>query len=760
MSVVTSGHPSFSALAAFALGKLDAPAAETVHNHLAGCPDCRTVVETTPSDTLMGLLKRAAAKPGDTPSLAKSILKGTLALSNPEFDVASLPAELRDHPRYRILRKLGEGGMGAVYQAEHRMMERVVAIKVISSSLVDSPAAIERFEREVRAAAKLEHPNIVRAYDADQAGGAMLLAMEFVKGRTLAEVVAAKGPLPIAYACQCVRQAALGLQHAADHQMVHRDIKPQNLMLTEKGVVKILDFGLAKLVSERLSRAGLTGKDMVMGTPEYMAPEQARDTASADVRADVYALGCTLFYLLTGRPPFTGGTALEIVTKQVIDAPPSVTELRPEVPAELEVLIGRMLAKDPAGRPQTPREVAEALKAFTKAGGQSVVGFPTVKTATTSGTTVAHGRRWVIPAAVTGGAMLITFGLWAGGVFTAKTKCGTIVLKNVPADADVTLDDEKVTIMTGDGNTVEISVAPGKKHRLKVSKDGFSTFGEEVEIAAGDRTPITVTLDPELKQRPGGLVDPQLVMQPNPGPLAPGDKPAPKPAASVASEDRPASGPVPVPQGKKENGPPAVVLAPDKSEWAGTGTLQANGRQTPLVAALTITERSGTAFKALVRISAVNAATATKLDIEGTVTETGAVVLKVTRARSAPNLQENVSGSGKAEQSLIKIVLNNPDSGGTRSFVLKRLPERVAEFRFDGRWKCAYPNAKPFERSVSANGTWTNTTNNNPGKWNQDGGLLEVVLRSGAREWFVIDPDNLDELNGVGAKGKAKWTRQ
>src|SRR5207244_474202 len=143
-----------------------------------------------------------------------------------------------------------------------------------------------------------DHPNIVRAYDADTAGGAMLLAMEFVPGRSLADVVHSKGPLPVAYACQCVRQAALGLQHAHEQGMVHRDIKPHNLMLSDKGVVKVLDFGLAKVVSERLSQPGLTGQNMVMGTPDYMAPEQVRNTAAADIRADIYALGCTLFYLL------------------------------------------------------------------------------------------------------------------------------------------------------------------------------------------------------------------------------------------------------------------------------------------------------------------------------------------------------------------------------------------------------------------------------------------------------------------------------
>ncbi|HEY1378769.1 MAG TPA: protein kinase [Gemmataceae bacterium] len=366
MPTTAAGHPPASVLAAFALGKLDAAAAETVHRHLAGCPDCRTVVETTPADSLQALVRDAAAGATPPPSQAGSATRGTLPLPNSDFDETELPAELRDHPRYRLLRKLGQGGMGAVYQAEHRMMERTVAVKVIAPGLVDSPEAAERFQREVKAAAKLEHANIVRAYDADRAGSAMLLAMEFVPGRTLADVVAAKGPLPVAYACRCIRQAAQGLQHAHEHGMVHRDIKPHNLMLTDKGVVKVLDFGLAKLASERTTRAGLTGAGMVMGTPEYIAPEQARNTAAADIRADIYALGCTLFCLLTGRPPFASGTAIEVMTKHIMDAPPRVTDLRPEAPAGLADLVARMLAKDPADRPQTPKDVADALTPFAK----------------------------------------------------------------------------------------------------------------------------------------------------------------------------------------------------------------------------------------------------------------------------------------------------------------------------------------------------------------------------------------------------------
>src|SRR5581483_8080916 len=228
------------------------------------------------------------------------------------------------------------------------------------------PEAVERFGREVKAAAKLDHPNIVKAYDAERAGDLQLLAMEYVEGLSLADVLAKKGPLPIPNACHYVRQAALGLQHAHEKGMVHRDLKPHNLMLTPKGVVKILDFGLAKLVSERQKQGGLTHDNAVMGTPQYLAPEQATDSKSADIRADIYALGCTLYDLLAGRPPFAGDNPIQVVIAHIEQAPPPLEGLRPDVPPALAALVARMLAKDPAQRPQTPKEVADALAPFAK----------------------------------------------------------------------------------------------------------------------------------------------------------------------------------------------------------------------------------------------------------------------------------------------------------------------------------------------------------------------------------------------------------
>ncbi len=286
----------------------------------------------------------------------------------------AVPAELSDHPRYRVLELMGQGGMGAVFKAEHRHMGRNVALKVINPALMGSDATVRRFHQEVQAAARLHHPNIVTAYDADQASGLHFLVMELLEGECLDQFVRRKPDLTVAEACDYTRQAALGLQHAHEQGMVHRDIKPQNLMRTPDGRIKILDFGLARLahVAEDISAdqtvptsSQLTAAGAVMGTADYIAPEQAGDARSADVRADIYSLGCTLYQLLTGRVPFPGGSALDKLKQHAKDEPAEIARLRPGLPSGLAAIVRKMMAKEPTARFQTPAQVAEALAPFT-----------------------------------------------------------------------------------------------------------------------------------------------------------------------------------------------------------------------------------------------------------------------------------------------------------------------------------------------------------------------------------------------------------
>jgi serine/threonine protein kinase len=285
-----------------------------------------------------------------------------------------VPPELASHPKYLILRELGRGGMGVVYQARQTVMDRPVVIKVVNRAILEHRGVLDRFRREVQSAAQLSHPNIVTAYDAEQAGGTHMLVMEFVPGQSLAEMLEKKGPLPVEKACQYVRQAAAGLHHAYKRNMVHRDIKPSNLMLTPQGQVKILDFGLAKIISERETEKGLTESGAYMGTPDYCAPEQAEDARTADIRADIYSLGCTLYCLLAGRPPFQEDTPMKAYLAHRQKQPQPLTELRPDVPERLWRVIARLLAKEPKLRYQKPSEVVLALAPFVKP--SSKVGTP------------------------------------------------------------------------------------------------------------------------------------------------------------------------------------------------------------------------------------------------------------------------------------------------------------------------------------------------------------------------------------------------
>jgi serine/threonine protein kinase len=283
--------------------------------------------------------------------------------------------------QYRILEQIGQGGMGRVFKAEHRAMGRVVAVKVLAPNLMKTSRASDLFLREVRAASKLVHPNIVSALDANQVGGRYFLVMEYIDGPNLDQLVAEQGPLPVGQSCDFIRQAAEGLQCAFNLGMVHRDIKPANLLLHRKadgatthGVVKLTDFGIARL-NEGGSLAGMEGdgtiltkENTVMGTPDYLSPEQARDLHNTDIRSDLYSLGCTFYFLLTGRVPFPGGTMLEKLVRHGVKEPVPVERLRSDLPAGVAEIVRRLMAKDPAARFQTPAELSEALAPFAISG--------------------------------------------------------------------------------------------------------------------------------------------------------------------------------------------------------------------------------------------------------------------------------------------------------------------------------------------------------------------------------------------------------
>jgi eukaryotic-like serine/threonine-protein kinase len=268
--------------------------------------------------------------------------------------------------KYLLIDRIGSGGMGEVFKARHRQLARVVALKILRKERMAQPEAMERFQREIRALAKLSHPNVVHAYDADEVGGQFFFTMEFVEGVDLFRLIKQSGPLSVALACNYARQAALGLQHAYELGVVHRDIKPSNLLRSSEGVVKILDMGLASLqeLPRGQKRSSLT-QLKVIGTPDYIAPEQARDSRRADVRSDLYSLGCTLYYLLTGRVPFPNGkTPVEKLQQHLTEEHVPVETVRSEVPPGVRAILRRLITRDVEARCQTPAELAAALSPF------------------------------------------------------------------------------------------------------------------------------------------------------------------------------------------------------------------------------------------------------------------------------------------------------------------------------------------------------------------------------------------------------------
>ena len=284
--------------------------------------------------------------------------------------------------QYRILDQIGRGGMGRVFKAEHRTMGRIVALKVLASDLMRTGRAREMFLREVRAAAQLVHPNIVTAYDANEIDGRYYLVLEYVDGPNLEQLVRQQGPLPVGQACDYMRQIAHGLQCAHLLGMVHRDVKPANILVQRRGLngaavglVKISDFGLARLhnpnaADEFSDHPGtiLTKDNTVMGTPDYLSPEQARNLHKTDIRSDLYGVGCTFYFLLTGRVLFPGGSTLDKLIRHGTERPPSVRDARPETPPEVAAVVGKLLAKHPEERYQTPAELAAALEPFAVSG--------------------------------------------------------------------------------------------------------------------------------------------------------------------------------------------------------------------------------------------------------------------------------------------------------------------------------------------------------------------------------------------------------
>ncbi len=452
-------------------------------------------------------------------------------------------SELKGVGAYQFLELIGEGGMGAVYKALHPRLDKVVAIKVLSQGRLKRRDSLNRFEREMKAVGKLDHPHLVRALDAGDADGLHYLVMEYVAGTDLSDLVKLKGPLPIAEACELVVQAATGLHAAHSRGMVHRDIKPANLMLARQEfgppIVKVLDLGLALLADAEAEEAGtgLTSDGQIMGTIDYMAPEQANNSHSVDIRADIYSLGTTLYALLTGGSVFQGRPHKSVMQKLVAlstESTPPIRDRRPDVSAGLSDVIHRMLAKDPKDRFATPADVITALKPFAVgadlsslldeqqgAAGAIVVLDPQAKandatellTIRLPSTSDAHPklaeaaesqgprsrRRGTLIAALLGGVALLGVIL-----FSIRTQNGDVIVE-IPEDLPADVKKEIKITVTGNGVTEVASAANGWKVGIAEGKYNVELTGggdqvqmedKKVTVSRNKKAIVTITTKP------------------------------------------------------------------------------------------------------------------------------------------------------------------------------------------------------------------------------------------------------------------------
>lgn len=363
----------------YALGRLPEPQCDVVASHIETCVACEETISSLDgtADSIVDYLRvpppkrnrpqpefeQAIQRLKDTPIVdGDADAAGQLVQTN--ILGSERPAEIRD---YRLIEQLGAGGMGTVFKAVHTKLDRVVALKLLTTRRTNNADAIERFEREMKAIGKLDHAAIVRATDAGEDDGQHFLAMEFVDGFDVSELVDRYGPLSVADACEIIRQAAIGLQHVHEQQLVHRDIKPSNIMVTPDGQVKVLDLGLALLAEQLEGVEELTTVGQMMGTVDYMAPEQCDDSHDVDIRADIYGLGSTLFKMLTGRAPFATPerrTPMSRIRALATQQAPRLSECMDDIDPELCGLVSRLLPREPADRPATPGEVAELLNQF------------------------------------------------------------------------------------------------------------------------------------------------------------------------------------------------------------------------------------------------------------------------------------------------------------------------------------------------------------------------------------------------------------
>lgn len=416
---------------------------------------------------------------------------------------------------YRLEKKLGQGGMGAVFKAIHTKLDKTVAIKVMSRQGTLDDTAVERFEREMRAVGRIEHPHVIRAMDAGEADGFHYLVMEYVEGTDVSQLVKKQGPFPIGQACEIIRQSALGLHEAHLLGLVHRDIKPSNLFLTQKGIVKILDLGLARLSEGQTQNLELTQSGLCMGTPDYMAPEQWVSARDVDGRCDFYALGCTMFHLLIGRPPFGTKEHLSLGNKVLAHTSGVIPDIRllcADFPEKLKPILDRMLAKERNQRFASGEELAQALQPYcSPLPGADHISHSDISALPQSAPQKPRSTHWSRHLAFWGGgaAVLVLAGFIIIKV-TDKHGRETIVKVNSPSSVSVSVEDDdgiaSETLISTEGKSNKPKVLSTKSSASKVEDSGS-------EVAKGELNSKTAA-NKATEKKPGSSGDAALSGRP------------------------------------------------------------------------------------------------------------------------------------------------------------------------------------------------------------------------------------------------------
>lgn len=448
-----------------------------------------------------------------TPAVQRVVLED---LENSNRGVFELPKQIGD---YHLLQILGRGGMGVVYKALHTQLDKVVAFKVLHPDRMASSEALTRFEREMIALGKLDHPHLVRAMDAGKVEDCQYLVMEYLEGSPLSQLVHQGGPLPIADACDIARQVALGLQAIHEQGMVHRDIKPSNIILDETGNVKIFDLGLALFQSKPTDEKDLTSINQFMGTLDYMSPEQCDNSHDVDIRTDIYSLGATLYHLLTGENPFPANsfpTFGKLLNAKLNHLPPSVQMTRPDVPRALVKLIDQLLTIDPDKRPDSPLELADRLSAFTSGHDLSslrnratVAETDTANAVAPFTVTTTHSEtRLPKRRSIPWGILAIVFAFGILGWLYGKTIIHVVTNQGV---LRVDVQDPSIEILIKMDGVIVQERTSKREFTLKAKHGQIEVFEKngigplltkEFKLNRGKKTTISITLAQKKKKKP------------------------------------------------------------------------------------------------------------------------------------------------------------------------------------------------------------------------------------------------------------------